>query len=864
LAAALAWPSAAQTLWDSQPRVQLAGSVHPRLAALAPVDKAPNDLAMDRMILVLSMTPAAQANLAQLLRDQQDPASPRYRQWLTPDQFGAAFGASQAQRDAAVAWLEQEGFSVEGVARSGLAITFSGTAVQVGKAFRTAIMAYQVGSRRHYGNATEVSVPQGLAGFVGGVVSLNDLGRKTHFRRANLPLGAAQPQVYSSTGKDYIDPGDLGTIYGMNSLWQAGTTGHGVAIAVVGRTDIDPADFTQFTTSFYPILTLTPSLPYSGTLTVVHNGPDPGITSADEAFEADLDTQWSTAAAPGASVQLVVSSSTMSTDGADLSAAYIVDNALAPILTTSFGNCEADLGSTGNAFYSALWQQAAAEGISVFVAAGDNGPAGCADQDTQTTASAAEIGVSGIASTPYDIAVGGTEFNEGSGTYWNTSGTPGTFTPTALGYIPEKVWNESGDASGGSGIWAGSGGFSGIYARPSWQVAPGVSTASGGFREIPDVSFNAAVGHDGALVYQGGTLWLGGGTSIDAPIMAGIMAMVVQQHGPQGLAGPGLYQLGNNQYASAGAAVFHDVQTGNNDIPGLTLALSDQAVQYYDDATGLGSINAAALVANWPSIVLPPISLAVSAPNGPQTVDTGSADATVTFTAKATDTTTTLQSYSWNFGDGSHAVTGTPASGVSFTITHTYSNTGTTPKVCDATLTVTDASGNSQSSAVTITVNPYVVAAITLPVTSVSVLAGIPIGFQGSVLRATAPGATITGYAWTFSDGGSAATASTSHTYGTSSLTPTTVTFTATDSLNNKGTATIQVQADTPAVMDANGDGSVDVRDLLVVCASWNPSLQATNLVFGGLNFAADLDGDGKVDDTDIADWIANFTPGAP
>ena len=168
---------------------------------------------------------------------------------------------------------------------------------------------------------------------------------------------------------------------------------------------------------------------------MIVNGTDPGIVSSDEETEADLDVEWSGAVAKGANVAFVVSASTNTTDGIDLSSAYLVNNNIAGVISVSFGSCEAEMGSSGNSFYNSLWAQAAAEGISVFVAAGDSGSAGC-DDPSSTAPASQGFAVSGLASTPYNVAVGGTEFNDATAsTYWNSSNNAQV--ASAKSYIPE-------------------------------------------------------------------------------------------------------------------------------------------------------------------------------------------------------------------------------------------------------------------------------------------------------------------------------------------------------------------------------------------------------------------------------------------
>jgi subtilase family serine protease len=363
-------------------------------------------------------------------------------------------------------------------------------------------------------------------------------------------------------------------------LYQQSITGGGRSIAIVGRSNINLADIRQFRATF--------GLPANDPQIVV-NGTNPGIVSSGEETEADLDVEWSGAVARSATIKFVVSKSTSTSDGVDLSAQYIVNHNLAPVMSMSFGLCESALGTSGNYFLSGLWQQAAAEGITVFVSAGDSGAAGC----DSPSASSAKYGraVNGLCSTLYDVCVGGTQFNDASrpSLYWTALNAPGT-QASAVSYIPEVPWNESG---AGIGLWAGGGGASAIYPAPSWQTGKGVP--ADGKRNVPDVALTSA-GHDGYLIVQSGQLYVVGGTSAAAPSFAGIMALVVQHTtARQGMANPSFYALATRQGAG-GAAVFHDITGGNNSVPGQS---GFSATAGYDQATGLGSVDASVLVDHW-------------------------------------------------------------------------------------------------------------------------------------------------------------------------------------------------------------------------------------------------------------------------
>ena len=341
---------------------------------------------------------------------------------------------------------------------------------------------------------------------------------------------------------------------------------------------------------------------------IIVNGRDPGIVGGGLETEADLDVEWAGAVAKGATIKYVVSASTMASDGITLSAQYAVGNNVASVITVSFGLCEAWAGMY-NQIYNALWQQAAAQGISVFVAAGDSGSAGC-DTPGLTTPARDGFGVNGLGSSPYNVAVGGTEFNDNGSpsTYWNGSNSGNL--ASAKGYIPEVVWNESGytgAGAAGNNLYAAGGGSSNQWPRPAWQTGAGVP--AGTRRLVPDVSLTAA-GHDGYLIEQEGGLYLVGGTSASTPSFAGIMAVLNQYTGTRnGNPNAKFYSLAASQ-----PAAYHDITAGSNAVPctggtpncsaGLPATNVGKMTGYsagpgYDLATGLGSVDAYALALNW-------------------------------------------------------------------------------------------------------------------------------------------------------------------------------------------------------------------------------------------------------------------------
>ncbi|HTX34179.1 MAG TPA: protease pro-enzyme activation domain-containing protein [Bryobacteraceae bacterium] len=600
---------------DERALVLLAGSVHPLVAGAVDLGRVRADLPIERALLYLSASAEQEAELEALLVAQQDPGAAEYHQWLTPEQFGERFGVSDADLQTITAWLASQGLQVTAVASGRRTIEFGGTARQVEQTFHTEIHEFQVAGERRVANATELAIPQALRPVIAGVVSLNNFPRRPMYRvisRGPGESGGHYLPITDLTGGGHaLSPYDFATIYDVAGLWNNGFDGTGQTIGIAGRTNLKLTDVASFRTQF--------GLPAKAPQVIV-NGTDPGIISSAEETEADLDVEWSGAVAKGATVAFVVSASTAATDGIDLSSSYLVNNNLASAISVSFGECEAEMGA-GNAFYNSLWQQAAAQGISVFVAAGDSGSAGCdapesSSGSTNSTAPASHgFAVSGLASTPYNVAVGGTEFNDPTASvYWNSSNN--TQEASAKSYIPEVVWNESSYTTAGAaanGLWAGAGGVSTLYATPTWQTGTGVPTvdpaATTHHRYLPDVALSAA-GHDGYLIVQEGSLYLVGGTSASSPSFAGILAMVDQYSGGRnGNPNARFYPL-----AAKAPSVYHDVTTGNNEVPCTGGSPNCSAAQSatspgkmngyaagagYDLASGWGSVDAYELALNW-------------------------------------------------------------------------------------------------------------------------------------------------------------------------------------------------------------------------------------------------------------------------
>jgi pseudomonalisin len=563
-------------------RIILSSNMPPQARPELEVGRVSPTLQLDRVILSLAPRPGAEAKLEQFLRDVQDPSSPRFHQWLTPEQYGAQFGLSDGQLREVTGWLEKQGLKVDEVARGRGWVNFSGSVAQVEAAFATELHEYSVDGVVHHANSIEPSVPRELGRLVSGVVSLHNFRRAGQHTRPT-PLDPARPQ-FTVGGGHSMGPADFATIYNLQPVYSASNFGGGQTIAITSRAEIDLPDIRIFRNTFG----LEPNDPVE-----IHNGPPPAESFEDDFEEAMLDTTWSGAVAPKATIDVVISASTEVSDGIDLSAQFAVDQNVGSVVSTSFGQCEALMGSAAVTFFDRLWSQAAAEGMTVFVSSGDSGAAGC-NRSSDTRGKG--LGVNGICTSPSAVCVGGTQFADTvhPNLYWtvlNNFDNGGS----ALRYIPEIGWNESLLNKDGDGLFSSGGGASIVFAKPSFQKAKGVP--ADGRRDVPDLSLTAAI-HDGYDVSLNGVLFAIGGTSASSPAMAGIMALLNDKMGSrQGNINPTLYALGAAQFAGTGPIVFHDVQSGNNSVPRQKGFVSGPG---FDLVTGLGSVNAGALLSVWP------------------------------------------------------------------------------------------------------------------------------------------------------------------------------------------------------------------------------------------------------------------------
>ena len=612
---------------DETNLVRLAGQTHPLATAASDQGAVADSMPMEHMLLELQRSPDRETSLARAIEERQDPHSSQYHHWFTAKELGERFGPAHEDIETVSRWLSSHGFKVNAISRNGLTMDLSGTAGQVREAFHTEIHQYVVKGQTHIANASDPAIPAALKPVVVGMVSMNSFMPKSGLVKPknsfSFPCNGC-PDGFNGVPQFDESPADLAVIYNVGPLYKQKDpiTGKGQTVVVLEDTDINPADVATFRKSFG-------LSSYAGTFTQIHPGPgcaDPGKNAAEG--EAALDAEWAGGVAADATVLLASCADTLTNFGAFIAAQNLLDSETPPpIMSLSYLECEAGNGPSGNAYMNALWQQAAGEGVSVFVAAGDGAAAGCDDFDTATYAIGG-IAANGLASTPYNVATGGTDFldtYEGTNSqYWYSNND--SIGRSAKSYVPEMPWNDSCGSSvlfkylgykdsvtfcnseTGSGFLdtvGGSGAPSFIYPKPYWQAGT-VGMPNDGKRDLPDVSLfasNAFWSHailfcmsDAAqggypCNYTNGTDTLNnsaGGTSFTAPQLASIQALINQKvGGPQGNPDPIYYDLAKAEFGSSSkpkssvlaacnaskgsgissSCIFHDVTVGNNVVP---------------------------------------------------------------------------------------------------------------------------------------------------------------------------------------------------------------------------------------------------------------------------------------------------------
>lgn len=582
------------------------GSIHPK--ARPENDRGPvsPNLELDYITLHLRPAPAQQAGLDQFLTQLQDQASPNHYKWLTPEQYADRFGASPADIAQITGWLQGQGLTVIRAARGRNFVVFKGTAAQVQAALHVEIHKFLVDGEMHYANVNEPSVPVAIQSFTIGFFGLDDFKLKP-------PAQDVKP-LYNYLNQHVLGPADLWVIYDTLPFYSSSVnvTGTGMKLAVAGQSNVNLSDMTAYQAYFG-----LPSNPPVKLL--IPGGTDPGITG--DQTESDLDLEMSNAIAPNAEIVFVYASNVQN------SANYAIDAAVAPVLSYSYAGCELAQTTTAVAASQTMAQQASAEGITWLASSGDVGAAAC---DSPTTAvSSKGISVMLPASIPEVTGVGGTTLAEtATGTFW--ASVNGGFGYSALSYIPETGWN---DTSQVGHLAASGGGMSVFFPKPVWQTGPGVQGLN--VRFVPDVALSASAQHDPYFLVANGANTLNGGTSAATPVFAGMVLLMNQYLGTNGLGNinPGLYQLATKpanvciSNDPTPACVFHDVQSGNNIVPCvagtggcLNGSLGYAAGPGYDMVTGLGSIDGANLTLAWQAANQPAITQIF---NGASFVDSG-------------------------------------------------------------------------------------------------------------------------------------------------------------------------------------------------------------------------------------------------
>jgi subtilase family serine protease len=593
----------AQPGWAQTARTTLFGTTRAEIAGAQDLGPVPDDTPLEHVLLLMQRSAAAEAAAAAYADALHDPSSPDFHRWLSAVEIGERFGAARSDVDAVSAWLQDEGLVVDRVLPGRMVIDVSGSAANIGRAFGTSIHSFVVDGEPHVANASDISVPAAIAPMLAGPLSLHD------FRPHRRHLRAA-PRLTNGPGGELVTPGDIATIYDFKPLFANGITGKGQTVTVVEDTDLySDADWTTFR-SVFNLARFT-----SGSLTIQHpDCRDPGVNKNGDDVEAALDVEWSSAAAPDAAIVLASCHETKTTDGVTLAMTNLINGGSPPkIISVSYGECETLNTPPGNQYYSTLFQQAVMQGVSVFVATGDAGPSDCS---SFTNGTRYGIGVSGWASTPYDIAVGGTDFADKylgeSDVYWGKTNGPGG--ANAKSYIPEQGWNDTcagtlftavegfatsygkqgfcnaaagkpyrelgGGEGGPSSCATGTAPASGVvggtckgWPKPRWQSGV-IGIPDDGVRDIPDVSLYASDGEvwdrQYAICFSDpnnfgvpcvGTTpaeidaWApgGGGTSYAAPIMAGVQALINQRTGSAwGNSNVELYRLAAKEYGPSG------------------------------------------------------------------------------------------------------------------------------------------------------------------------------------------------------------------------------------------------------------------------------------------------------------------------
>ena len=633
-------PRVTQTV-DNSVVSALSNTHLPFLASATPTGNVDDAMPMNHMQLILQRSDLRATSLESLIAAQHDPSSSKFHQWITPSEFGATFGVSEADINAVKSWLTSQGFTVNSVYPNKTQIDFSGTAGLVRQAFHTQETHYIVNHVSHIANASDISIPSALRDVVVGVAGLNDFrpqpmhvapqvaqfdASKHDFKikqsSATNAGAPGNPMVNFSGGVRGFVPYDMQTIYNVSPLYVSGLTGTGITIAVVEDQDMDVSDWPNFVSQFglggyggtfnqfQPQLTPSTS-----------NCTDPGGATADgESIETVLDSEYSTAIAPGANIWVATCSDSDDTNffgGVYLAADNLINNTNAAgrpnVISASYGYGEGFTDTASKTAIDLMWAQADAEGISVFVSTGDSG---ANPSFNGFVINGAGIDANSFATSPHDTGVGGSDtadvLDGTTSKYFNS--TPNAVYGTAKSYVPEITWNTSCGNSVASqklvGLSAlqfckngliydpygyyvtsesGSGGPSSVDAKPSWQRVV-YGAAKDQSRDLPDVSLfgGSYGGYSWVILCTGANpctanftspVSLVAGTSLSSPMFAGLQAVIDQglyQAGAwspdQGNAAPTLYELARSEYGgpTGSAPATLDQCNSNNGTKGTS------------------------------------------------------------------------------------------------------------------------------------------------------------------------------------------------------------------------------------------------------------------------------------------------------
>jgi hypothetical protein len=747
---------------DSSQMVPLKGNVHGLVQTRVDLGRTDGSQIIHGVALVFHPSTAQQADLDNLLAQQQERSSPNYHQWLTPAQFADRFGMSQGDISRVVSWLESQGFTVTSVANSRNQISFDGTVAQVESVFATEIHNYLVDGVIHFANATNPSVPAALAESILSIGHLHNFSPKPRAIVRRISPDGADPHFTSAiTGGHFLSPGDFATIYDVQPLYTASVDGSGQSIAIIGQSTVSATDLSNFRSAA--------GLAAKGPQYVLVPSTSTATRCTGDETESDLDLEWSGGVAKNANIIFVyaglVGGDTCSKRSNSVWDALqnAVDTNIAPVISTSYGFCEQGLQSTDPGFPQTVqgWaKQANSQGQTILAASGDSGAADC--DATEAKSASGGLAVDIPAAIPEVTGMGGTEFfgdpaSTSTTTYWNATGSSDDIS-SAISYIPEEGWNDTAEEDG---LTASGGGASIFFTKPVWQTGTGVP--NDGKRDVPDLALNASPEHDSYLFCSedgpkntivasctsgfrtgsGGNLTVVGGTSAAAPTFAAITALLSEYLVANGFqTTPGLSNINSNLYyiAAGNPSAFHDVTTGNNIVPctsGTPSCPATAPFQYgfstgtgYDQVTGLGSVDTHLLAVAWGDLSTP-TSTSISA-----SASSIAAGGSVTFTATVTPSSATGAVAFYN-GSTTAIATSTLSAG-----TATFTTTSLPAGTNSITATYIGVNASSTSPAATVAVaGPFTLSANP---SSVSAAAGQPAISTITVTPASnSPGMTV-------------------------------------------------------------------------------------------------------------------------